>query len=57
MIVVTRSEREEIQEDKIKGAISIPTHPWFSQKGELHFDPALIALYVSILAFLAQILS
>jgi hypothetical protein len=27
IIVVTRSEREETQEDKIKGAISIPTHP------------------------------
>jgi hypothetical protein len=26
-IVVTRSKREEIQEDKIKGAIPIPTHP------------------------------
>jgi hypothetical protein len=53
MIVVTRSEREEIQEGKIKGAISIPTHPWSPQKGELHFDPPLIALHVSILAFLA----
>jgi hypothetical protein len=27
MIVVTRSEREETQEGKIKEAISIPTHP------------------------------
>jgi hypothetical protein len=27
MIVVMRSEREETQEGKIKGAISIPTHP------------------------------
>jgi hypothetical protein len=27
MIVATRIEREEIQEGKIKGAISIPTHP------------------------------
>jgi hypothetical protein len=27
MIVVTGSEREETQEGKIKGAISIPTHP------------------------------
>jgi hypothetical protein len=27
MIVVTRSEREETQECKIKGAISISTHP------------------------------
>jgi hypothetical protein len=27
MIVVTGSEREETQEDKIKGAISIQTHP------------------------------
>jgi hypothetical protein len=27
MIVVTGSEREEIQEGKIKRAISIPTHP------------------------------
>jgi hypothetical protein len=26
-IVVTRSKREEIQEDKIKGAIPISTHP------------------------------
>jgi hypothetical protein len=26
MIVVTGSEREETQEDKIKGVISIPTH-------------------------------
>jgi hypothetical protein len=26
MIVVTRSEREETQEDKIKGAISISIH-------------------------------
>jgi hypothetical protein len=56
MIVVTRSEREETQEGKIKEAISIPTHPWSSQKRELYFDPSLIALHVSILAFLAQIL-
>jgi hypothetical protein len=28
MIVVTGSEREETQEDKIKGVISIPTHSW-----------------------------
>jgi hypothetical protein len=27
MIVVTRSEKEETQEGKIKGEISIPTHP------------------------------
>jgi hypothetical protein len=27
MIVGTRSEKEEIQEGKIKGVISIPTHP------------------------------
>jgi hypothetical protein len=27
MIVVTRSEKEETQKDKIKVAISIPTHP------------------------------
>jgi hypothetical protein len=27
MIVVTESEREETQEDKIKGAISIQTQP------------------------------
>jgi hypothetical protein len=56
MIVVTRSEREETQEDKIKGAILIPIHPWFPKKGELYFDPPLITLHVSILAFLAQIL-
>jgi hypothetical protein len=55
MIVGTRSEREETQEGKIKGAISIPTHPSSSQKGKLYFDPPLIALHVSILAFLAQI--
>jgi hypothetical protein len=56
MIVVTGTEREETQEDKIKGVISIPTHPWSLQKGELYFDPPLIALYISILVFLAQIL-
>jgi hypothetical protein len=50
MIFVTRSEIEEIQEDKIKGAILIPTHPRSPQKKELHFDPPLIALHVSILA-------
>jgi hypothetical protein len=55
MIVVMGSEREETQEGKIKGAISIPTHPWFPQKWELYFDPPPIALQVSILAFLAQI--
>jgi hypothetical protein len=51
-IVVTRSKREEIQEDKIKGAISIPTHPLSPKKEKLYFDPLLI----SILAFLVQIL-
>jgi hypothetical protein len=53
MIVVTRSEREETQECKIKGAISISTHPWFPQKGDLYFDPPLIVLHVSIFVFLA----
>jgi hypothetical protein len=38
VIVVTGSEREKIQEDKIKGAILIPTHSWSPQKGELYFD-------------------
>jgi hypothetical protein len=56
MIIVTGSEREEIQEGKIKRAISIPTHPWSPQKGELYFDTLLIALHVIILVFLAQIL-
>jgi hypothetical protein len=57
MIVVTRSEKEETQKDKIKVAISIPTHPWSPQKGKSHFDPPIIVLHVSILTFLAQILS
>jgi hypothetical protein len=50
MIVVTGSEREETQEDKIKGAISIQTHPWSHQKMGLYLDQPLIALHVSILA-------
>jgi hypothetical protein len=50
MIVVTRSEKEETQEGKIKGEISIPTHPWSHQKEKLHFNSPLIALHVSIVA-------